>query len=67
VNRGGAGQRLVQLVGGPLYGEELDLDDSEEPGGGAYMIVDGWAERADYEPRDGGDPLIWHYRGPVTA
>jgi hypothetical protein len=65
----GRGAGTVRLIGGPLDGEELPADDfsDTETGGGAHMIVDGWEQRADYEPVDGGDPLIWHYRGPVTV
>lgn len=65
----GRGTGVVRLVGGPLDGEELPADamSDAEVSGGAYMIVDGWAQRADYSPDDGGDPLVWRYRGPVTA
>ncbi|MFC9973513.1 hypothetical protein ACFVH6_21725 [Spirillospora sp. NPDC127200] len=50
----------VQLIGGPLDGEEHDLDPSEE---GAYMVVPGAEQRAVYEPGD--DPGRWLFRGWV--
>lgn len=61
--------RIVRYVGGPLDGKELDASDwsDEEIRSGTYEIVDGWADRADYEPDDDGDPLVWKYRGPVPG
>ncbi|MGI5169856.1 hypothetical protein ACQEU3_46620 [Spirillospora sp. CA-253888] len=52
----------VQLVGGPLDGEEHDLDPSED---GAYMVVPGAEQRAVYEPDPAGDPARWLFRGWV--
>lgn len=61
--------RIVRYVGGPLDGLEIDVTDL--PGfdvtGGAHQVVDGWADRADYEPDQNGDPLLWLYRGPVPG
>jgi hypothetical protein len=61
--------RIVRYVGGPLDGLEVDVTDvpSFDPSGGAYQVVDGWSDRADYEPEAGGDPLVWVYRGPVSG
>lgn len=61
--------RVVRYVGGPLDGQELDATGwtDEQLRTGVYEIVDGWADRADYEPEPGGDPLLWHYRGPVPG
>ncbi|MFF5589717.1 hypothetical protein [Streptomyces hygroscopicus] len=60
-------QRTLRYLGGPLDGEEIDATDwtDEDLRIGAYVIVDGWQDRADYSPEPGGDPLVWHYRGPV--
>ncbi|MEE4546424.1 hypothetical protein V2S66_31230 [Streptomyces sp. V4-01] len=61
--------RVVRYVGGPLDGLELDvsgwLDDDVRTG--VYQVVDGWVDRAHYEPDAGGDPLLWLYRGPVSV
>ncbi|WNI15589.1 hypothetical protein [Actinacidiphila sp. ITFR-21] len=61
--------RIVRYVGGPLDGQEMDVaawpEDSVRRG--VYQVVDGWADRADYEPEPGGDPLLWLYRGPVPG
>lgn len=61
--------RVVRYVGGPLDGSTLDVtgwpDDSVRSG--VYQVVDGWSDRADYSPDEDGDPLLWHYRGPVPA
>lgn len=59
--------RIIRYVGGPLDGKTLDASGwtAEEIRGGGYEIVDGWTDRADYEPDSGGDPLVWRYRGPV--
>jgi hypothetical protein len=61
--------RIVRYVGAPLDGKALDVDrwTDEEIATGAYEVVDGWMDRADYEPDPGGDPLVWQYRGPVGA
>lgn len=61
--------RTVRYVGGPLDGATLDVTDWPESDirTGTYEIVDGWADRADYEPDPGGDPLLWRYRGPVPG
>lgn len=61
--------RVVRYVGGPLDGAELDVADwtPEEIRTGAYQVVDGWTDRADYEPEPGGDPTLWHYRGQVPG
>lgn len=60
--------RVVRYVGGPLDGKELDVADwsDEDICTGVYEIVDGWEDRADYEPDPDGDPLVWRYRGPVS-
>lgn len=62
------GRRLVRYVGGPLDGETLDVSgwSDDEIRTGVYQVVDGWADRADYAPDEGGDPLLWRYRGPVS-
>jgi hypothetical protein len=62
-------ERIVRYVGGPLDGAELDVSDwaEGEVRGGVYQVVDGWTDRADYEPDPGGDPLLWRYRGPVPG
>lgn len=59
--------RIVRYLGGPLDGQEMDVSDWSEESirGGVYQIVDGWTDRADYEPDEDGDPLVWLYRGPV--
>jgi hypothetical protein len=59
--------RTVRYLGGPLDGQEMDVTGWTEESirTGAYQIVDGWADRADYEPDQDGDPLVWLYRGPV--
>jgi hypothetical protein len=59
--------RIVRYLGGPLDGQTLDVTgwSDEELRGGTYEIVDGWIDRADYEPDSDGDPTIWRYRGPV--
>ena len=61
--------RIVTYVGGPLDGETLDVSgwSEESVRQGVYQVVDGWADRADYEPDAGGDPLVWRYRGPVPG
>ncbi|NUP46141.1 MAG: hypothetical protein HOW97_02325 [Catenulispora sp.] len=59
--------RMLRYVGGPLDGKEIDATgwtDADLAGGG-YEIVDGWTDRAHYEPDPGGDVLVWRYRGPV--
>lgn len=63
----GAVNQIVRYVGGPLDGKQLDVSDWTlvELRTGTYEIVDGWQDRADYEPDEGGDPLLWRYRGPV--
>jgi hypothetical protein len=60
---------IVRYVGGPLDGKTLDVSDwaAEEIHAGVYEVVDGWADRADYEPEPGGDPLVWVYRGVVPG
>jgi len=62
-------QRIVRYVGGPLDGKRLDVSGwtAEEIRTGTYEVVDGWVDRADYEPAPGGDPLVWVYRGPVAG
>lgn len=57
----------VRYVGGPLDGKQLAVGgwSDEEIATGTYEVVPGWVDRADYEPDEGGDPLVWHYRGPV--
>lgn len=61
--------RLVRYVGGPLDGQEMDVFGWSEEAvrRGVYQIVEGWEDRVDYSPAEGGDPLIWHYRGPVPG
>lgn len=61
--------RTVRYVGGPLDGETLDVSgwSDEEIRTGVYQVVDGWVDRANYEPDEGRDPLQWRYRGPVPA
>lgn len=58
----------IRYVGGPLDGKTLDADgwSDEEISTGVYEIVPGWEQRAAYDPDPDGDPLLWHYRGPVT-
>ncbi|MFC9068825.1 hypothetical protein [Streptomyces harbinensis] len=60
--------RTARLIGGPLDGHELDVSTwtEEEIRTGVYHVVEGWEERADYEP-DAGDPLAWKYQGPVPG
>lgn len=60
--------RTVTYMGGPLDGQALDVSgwSEESVRGGVYQVVDGWEDRADYEPDEGGDPLVWRYRGPVA-
>jgi hypothetical protein len=62
-------QRIVRYVGGPLDGKRLDVAGwtAEEIRTGTYEVVDGWSDRADYEPEPGGDPLVWVYRGSVPG
>ena len=45
-------QHTIRYVGGPLDGEEIDATDwtHEQLQDGAYIVVDGWADRADYAP-----------------
>lgn len=59
--------RTVHYLGGPLDGETFDASDwtDDDLRQGVYRVVDGWADRAAYDPEPDGDPLIWHYRGPV--
>lgn len=59
--------RTVTYVGGPLDGQEMDVAGWTDKAvrSGVYQIIDGWFDRACYEPDGGGDPLVWHYRGPV--
>lgn len=61
--------RTVRYVGGPLDGKTLDASSwpEAEIRGGTEEIVDGWRDRAVYEPDDGGDPLVWLYRGPASG
>ncbi|ONK09415.1 hypothetical protein [Streptomyces sp. MP131-18] len=62
-------KRIVHLTGGPLDGLTMDATDwtDEEVAGGTYHVVHGWEERADYATEPGGDPFVWHYRGPVVV
>jgi hypothetical protein len=61
--------RMVRYVGGPLDGQTLDVTgwSDESVRSGVYQIVEGWEDRADYSPDEGGDPLLWRYRGPVPG
>jgi hypothetical protein len=61
--------RIVRYLGGPLDGQELDVSGwaDEDVRTGTYQVVDGWVDRADYSPDEGGDPLLWHYRGLVPG
>jgi hypothetical protein len=61
--------RVARYVDGPLDGKALDVSawSDEQVRTGSYEIVDGWADRADYEPDADGDPLVWHYRGPAPG
>lgn len=61
--------RTVTYLGGPLDGQQMDVTEWTEESirQGVHQIVDGWADRADYEPEPGGDPLVWRYRGPVPG
>jgi hypothetical protein len=61
------GRRIVRYVGGPLDGKVLDVTGwtDEEVRTGVHEIVDGWQDRAEYDPDPGGDPMVWRYRGPV--
>lgn len=58
--------RLARFIGGPLDGHQVDVTDWTEDAvrTGVLHVVDGWEERADYEPEPGGDPLRWLYQGP---
>jgi hypothetical protein len=60
--------RVVRYVGGPLDGLELDASmwSDDEIRGGSFEVVDGWEDRAVYEPDPAGDPLVWKYGGPVS-
>lgn len=60
--------RAVRYVGGPLDGNEHDADGwtDEQVRGGSYEIVDGWTDRADYEPDPDGDPYLWNTADPWT-
>lgn len=60
---------VVRYVGGPLDGKQLDVAGwtPEEIRTGVYEVVDGWSDRAGYEPEPGGDPLLWRYRGPFPG
>lgn len=62
-------ERVIRYIGGPLDGNERPAGDrtDDDLRTGTYEIVDGWADRADYEPDDDGDPLVWKYRGPVPG
>ena len=59
-------RRIARFVGGPLDGHRLDVTDwsDEQIATGVLHVVDGWMDRADYEPDPDGDPLRWLYRGP---
>ncbi|WP_130798095.1 hypothetical protein [Streptomyces otsuchiensis] len=59
--------RVLRYVGGPHDELEERLPPGEDPGDGGYLVVAGWEERAVYEPEPGGDPLLWHYRGPIVV
>lgn len=56
----------MRYVGGPLDGAELDVTgwDEEAVRSGTYEVVDGWADRADYEPEPGGDRWCGRTAGP---
>lgn len=58
---------VVRYIGGPLDGQGLDATDwtDDTIRTGTYEIVDGWTDRAAYDPDPDGDPLRWHYRGPI--
>ena len=58
---------IVRYVGGPLDGEELDATgwDETQLRLGVYQLVEGWTDRAAYDPDPGGDPTLWRYRGPI--
>ncbi|MGK5550620.1 hypothetical protein ACSNOI_03315 [Actinomadura kijaniata] len=63
---------VVELVGGPLDGLRQALATAAELEGpredlGVLMIVEGWSERALYEPDPPPAPAsLWRYRGPVA-
>lgn len=62
--------RTVRYVGGPLDGKTVDAAGwpDEALRTGVHEIVPGWgSDRADYEPDEDGDPLVWRYRGPVSG
>jgi hypothetical protein len=61
--------RVVRYLGGPLDGEVLDVSgwSDKDIASGVHQVVDGWADRADYEPDEDGDPLLWRYRGPAPG
>lgn len=60
--------RIIRYVG-PLDGQTLDADEllmsDADLRTDTYEIVDGWEQRAHYEPDEDGDPLVWRCRGPV--
>lgn len=58
-------QRVVQYIGGPLDGHEIEVSVWSETAlrGGVYQLVNGCMERVGYDPDPGGDPLVLHYRG----
>lgn len=61
------GRRVVRYVGGPLDGLELDVTESDEDlAEGAYQIIHGSEDRAEYTPDPGADPLVWWFRGMVS-
>ncbi|MFJ4917468.1 hypothetical protein [Streptomyces sp. NPDC088726] len=65
------GREYVQLVGGALDGQLLDVTGMppEQRVGGALLMTDvgvyGPGGRADYEPRTG-DPGRWDWRGDTA-
>lgn len=63
------GGGTVRYVGGPWDGEQTVMEDwtAADAAGGAYVVVDGWEDRASYGPEPGADPWVWNYQGPVAA
>ncbi|MFJ9521877.1 hypothetical protein ACIRPK_26935 [Kitasatospora sp. NPDC101801] len=57
-----------ELRGGPLDGQLVDVRgwNSEQLSAGAYLLIPGNTERADYEPRPG-DPTQWDFQGNVPC
>ncbi|SFE71452.1 hypothetical protein SAMN04487819_1412 [Actinopolyspora alba] len=55
---------IIELVYGPLDGMTFPAEgiDTDGPDAGGYMVVDGYEQRAVYEPENPGDRW-WVHRG----